>query len=163
MVEVAARGRDDADIESDIDADTGPLSCLRSREDPGRNMGRAAATGPVIANGVGVEVEVEVGAGGRWCGAGELQRDEEQQLTVPVQHCSLVAGPSGAALFQMPPRDARQGSLGSLELPALPVPVVGPLHVRAPQLPVRQRACVFATPMSRELLLSNFHQKASFL
>lgn len=38
-----------ADIDRDSGAD-GPLSCLRSRVDPGRNRGQAAATGPVIAN-----------------------------------------------------------------------------------------------------------------
>lgn len=58
MVEVAGRRRDDADIDTDTGID-GPLSCLKSKEDPGRNKGRAAATGPVIANGVVVEAEAE--------------------------------------------------------------------------------------------------------
>lgn len=88
---VRPRTEEVADIDRDSGAD-GPLSCLRSKEDPGRNRGRAAATGPVIANGVRRGRGRGKGRGRGGQGAGELQRDQRQQssrrtvpsLVVPV-------------------------------------------------------------------------------
>lgn len=135
---VRPRTEEVADIDRDSGAD-GPLSCLRSRVDPGRNRGRAAATGPVIANGVRRGRGRGKGRGRGGQGAGELQRDQRQQssrrtvpsLVVPV--VSVVGGrPFGRGTFSMPPRVTRPtgGPLGAcLGAPALPVPVVGPIHV----------------------------------
>lgn len=79
VVAVVVRPRMDevADIERDSGAD-GPLSCLRRKVDPGRNKGRAAATGPVIANGI-VEATAEAGVEGEGGG----RRDATGQV-VPV-------------------------------------------------------------------------------
>lgn len=73
MVVVRPRMDEVADIDRDSGAD-GPLSCLRRKVDPGRNKGRAAATGPVIANGI-VEAAAEAGVegeGGRRVATGQV-------------------------------------------------------------------------------------------
>lgn len=119
MVEAAARGREEADIDSDAGVD-GPLSCLRKKVDPGRNKGRAAATWPVIANWSGRGGR----GGGRGRGRGRVAaRREAAKLSPPyVAQSTLVfpglvvwvVGRSDAALFQCHLGSlARQGCRGA--------------------------------------------------
>lgn len=116
LVVMVVRPRMDevADIDRDSGAD-GPLSCLRRKVDPGRNKGRAAATGPVIANGI-VEAAAEAGVegGGR------------QAESCNGTSCLRARHFFNATSGHLPDRQ------GSLSYRAAGPPVVGPNHVSSP-------------------------------